>query len=147
MTISPADRLRQELGESIPSGGSADETLFSDPEITQFLADFPLFESSVRKGWDIKRKRLSDMVDMAEGGSRRQLSQLWDRAQREFELAQIQETKALAEQGVVAEGTTINKIVRPRRAADLPKSTEFGGHPGSPARYWHFPYPYRRPQR
>jgi len=138
MPSSQADKLRRKIGEDVPSGGTADDTLFSDEEIQEILDENPIWESAVRVAWETKATRLSNLTDVNEGGSRRPLSQLHDKALKQLELALIQERRALGEVGVV---TKVHTIARRRRAADAPKATEYGGAPGSPP--WHRPYPFR----
>jgi hypothetical protein len=75
-----AAELRQLLGESIPVGSSAAETLFTDDEIDGFLNKNPDVERAAYAGWRVKAAKLSSLVDTTEGNSQKKFSQLLDNA-------------------------------------------------------------------
>ena len=74
--LDPDERLRQQLGEMIPGGGSDADTLFSDDEIDDLLEQYPDMDLAVYEGWKIKAAKLSNLVDTTEGNSQRKFSQL-----------------------------------------------------------------------
>lgn len=77
------DKLRLYLGEVIPESGSDADTLFSDEDITSFLTEANNdVNVAATIGWNVKAANLAHLVDMAEGSSRRQLSQRWEQAQK-----------------------------------------------------------------
>lgn len=76
MAIDEATRLRDRLGEPIPSDGSAADTLFSDEAIEDLLTRHGSVDAAVGEGWEIKAAKLAGMVDVTEGDSRRNLSAL-----------------------------------------------------------------------
>lgn len=85
--MTTAEKLRSLLGETIPDGGSDADTLFTDAEIDQFLADAPVtpegdvnVERAAYEGWRVKAARLSSLVDTTEGNAQRKFSQLLDNA-------------------------------------------------------------------
>lgn len=78
--ITDSQRLRKLLGESIPDGGSADDTLFSDDEITDLLVRHTTVEACLSEGWEMKAAALADLVTTVEGSSQRKLSDLHDHA-------------------------------------------------------------------
>ncbi len=80
MPMSDADRLRGLLGEDIPDGGSASDTLFRDEEIQRFLDDNPDIDRAAYEGWKVKAARLSNLVDTVDGNIARKFSQLLDNA-------------------------------------------------------------------
>lgn len=80
-TEEQVNQIRRLLGERIPSGGTADDTLFSEDEIKEF---FVLGEENVNKsvyqGWLAKAAELSNLVDTAEGNYSRKFGQLLEHA-------------------------------------------------------------------
>ena len=76
-----AERVRSRLGERIPEGGSEADTLFTNQEI-QDLLDGRSIEEAVLEGWKTKAGLLSDLVDTAEGTSKRAMSDLHANALR-----------------------------------------------------------------
>ena len=77
---SDAELLRMYLGEVIPNGGSDEDTMFNDSEISTFLESSGSLNEAAALGWKIKAANLSTLVDMAEGSSRRSLRQRWENA-------------------------------------------------------------------
>lgn len=69
-------QLRQLLGESIPPGGAESDTLFTDEEITNMLANSPNLERAAYEGWRAKAASLSSLVDTTEGNAQRKFGQL-----------------------------------------------------------------------
>jgi hypothetical protein len=78
--MSDASRLRALLGEDIPDGGTAADTLFKDEEIQRFLDDTGSIERGAYEGWRVKAARLSNLVDTTDGNIQRKFSQLLDHA-------------------------------------------------------------------
>jgi hypothetical protein len=78
--ITDEERLRKLLGESIPDGGAASDTLFSDDEITDLLGRHSTVEASLGEAWEMKAAALADLVTTVEGSSQRKLSDLHDHA-------------------------------------------------------------------
>lgn len=76
----PNELLRIYLGEVVPEGGSDEDTMFKDSEITAFLDDTESIIAAAVLGWNAKAANLSSLVDMAEGSSRRSLRQRWENA-------------------------------------------------------------------
>lgn len=86
--MADTDLLRSLLGERIPEGGSASDTMFTDLEIQEFLDRSTAAEGDINLaayyGWVSKAAELANLVDTAEGSSKREMGQLHDNA-----LAQI----------------------------------------------------------
>lgn len=76
MAMTSAERLRALLGESIPAGKTASDTLLSDDVIDDLLQRYEDNPLAARgEGWELKAALLSTLVDTTEGGSSRRLSQ------------------------------------------------------------------------
>lgn len=83
MNRTDAEQVRAKLGESIPSGGSASDTMFTDAEIEDFLE---LGNSSVNAaayyGWIEKAANYANLVNVNEGNAARELGELHRQALR-----------------------------------------------------------------
>ncbi len=77
MAFGDKDRLRQILGEAIPADGSEGDTMFTDAQIDDFLAQSgnDLTKAAVL-GWQVKAAEYANLVDVAEGNSSRAMSDL-----------------------------------------------------------------------
>lgn len=81
MAVTEAERLRQRLGETVPPGGTADDTLFTDEAIDDLLTRHDGdFIAAVREGWGIKAAELANLVNTNESGTSRSMSQLYKNA-------------------------------------------------------------------
>lgn len=74
MAVTDAERLRSLLGEAIPAGGTADDTLFTDEQVDDLLSRHGGVEDSLGEGWAIKAATLATLVTTTEGSSTRRLS-------------------------------------------------------------------------
>jgi hypothetical protein len=74
MAMTEEERLRAFLGESIPSGGSASDTLFTSDQIEDLLTRYGSPEVARREGWELKAAALATLVTTVEGSSQRKLS-------------------------------------------------------------------------
>lgn len=108
MALTDDERLRQLLGEQVPEGGHARDTLFSDLEIEDLLE---LTDSDVERaayeGWRVKAAKLSSLVDNTEGNIQRKFSQLLDNAETMLKVYQRSSS------GPTEGRTRIGRIVRP----------------------------------
>lgn len=85
-SVTPADRLRTRVGEPIPLGGTAADTLFSDLEIRDLLfRNGDDVDDCMVEAWEIKAAKLSTLVDISEGDQRRSLSQAYTAALKQAE--------------------------------------------------------------
>ena len=76
--------LRMYLGERIPSNGSASDTLFTDEELGLILdRGAGRFYLTMGHAWNAKAGILSELIDIAEDGSTRNLSKRFDQANRQ----------------------------------------------------------------
>lgn len=83
MNQSTAQRLRLLLGESIPTGGSDADTMFSDNEIDDFLElGFDVPEAGAYYGWQAKMANYANLVTVNEGNAARELTELHRNAKR-----------------------------------------------------------------
>lgn len=103
MTLSAADTVRMNVGESIPVGGTAADTLFTDDQIQAFLTqNNQLINRSTAMAWRAKAASLAGLVDVQEGNSSRKMSQAYDQA-----LAQAKYWASLPENPLVVGQTRI----------------------------------------
>lgn len=85
MPLTNAEKVRQLLGEQIPTSGTEADTLFTEEEINDLLhgvaeGDRNGVERAVYEGWRAKAAKLSNLVDTTEGNVQRKFSQLLDNA-------------------------------------------------------------------
>lgn len=80
MALDDASLLRLYLGESIPSGGTDADTLFSNEDINELLEQTDSVEQAAALGWRAKAAELSRLVDVSEGPSKRYLQQRFENA-------------------------------------------------------------------
>lgn len=77
MALTQGERLRQLLGEVVNAGEAAEDTLFTNEEISDLLdqSDNDL-ERAAYEGWRAKAAKLANLVDTTEGNSSKKFSQL-----------------------------------------------------------------------
>jgi len=81
MTMSLVDQVRLNAGESIPDGGSASDTNFSDEQIQAFLdGNAQSANRATAACWRAKAAIFASFVDVQEGNSSRKMSQAADKA-------------------------------------------------------------------
>lgn len=112
MPLAPDQKLRQLLGEQVPDGGTASDTLFTDEEIIDLIenlqpGDADGMERAAFEGWRIKAAKLSNLVDTTEGNIQRKFSQLLDNANDMVKLY------SRAAGGATEGRTRIGRAVRP----------------------------------
>lgn len=87
MNRTAQQRLRGKLGEAIPSGGSASETMFSDEEIEDFLEEGGgEVEAASYYGWVEKAGNYAALVSVNEGNASREMTELHRHAMRMVDL-------------------------------------------------------------
>jgi hypothetical protein len=80
-TREAGDRLRGLLGERKPPGGSDTETLFTDTQIDDLIEEAGGdLEKAAFAGWRYKQAEFANLVNVTEGNSRRDMSDLLDNA-------------------------------------------------------------------
>jgi hypothetical protein len=67
--------LRSILDESIPTGGTEVDTLFTNAQLDDILSRWPSINYAAAVGWAIKAGKVADLIDIDESGSKRRLSQ------------------------------------------------------------------------
>lgn len=88
--------LRQRLGESYPEDGGEEDTFFLDVEITGLLArNNGGISAAAAEGWRIKAADFAGLMDVADGGSSRKLSQLFRHARQ---MSEYYESVVIAEE-------------------------------------------------
>lgn len=101
-----AERLRRRLGEKIPSGGTDEDTNFTDDDIDALIEEAAGdLDKAAHAGWLEKAGMFSALVDTAEGTSKRNFSQMRDAA------LSMAESWAPGAEGGAAQ-TVIHDIVR-----------------------------------
>lgn len=83
MIRSSEEQLRALLGESIPAGGTAADTMFTDDDIADFLehGNSDVMQAAYW-GWTEKAANYARMVNVNEGNAARELSDLFRQAMR-----------------------------------------------------------------
>lgn len=81
MALEDDERLRDLLGEPIPAGGTASDTLFSEEQIDDLLerANGDL-DRATFEGWRVKAAYFANLVDVTDGNASRSMSDLLDHA-------------------------------------------------------------------
>ena len=83
MNRTTAERVRSLIGESIPTGGSASDTMFSDAEIEDLLEEgFADVNAAAYYGWREKAANYANLVNVNEGNAAREMSDLHRQALR-----------------------------------------------------------------
>lgn len=72
--------VRALLNESIPSGGTEADTLFTDAQVQGWIDATSDTDAAVAVGWATKAGMYADLVDTQEGTSKRAMSDLSDHA-------------------------------------------------------------------
>lgn len=88
MAVTDTSRLRRLLGETIPEGGDASNTMFSDEEVADFLdkgtrtnKDYSV-EAAAYWGWQAKMAEFANLVNVNEGNAAREMGELHKAAKR-----------------------------------------------------------------
>lgn len=104
-------QVRQKIGETIPSGGAASDTMFTDNEIMVWILAAPTLNHAVVEGWEAKLAHFANLVDVTDGASSRKLGEL--RLAAEEALKYYRGRIALGPtDGLARTRTRIGKIVR-----------------------------------
>lgn len=113
MAYTDVERLRTLLGESIPTGGSAEDTNFTAEELDNLLTEHGgVPEDCLVEGWQIKAGKYAALVDVTEGESSRKMSALHQAAIR---MARMYQDQGVGVVDPVPNKTTtrIHRIQRP----------------------------------
>lgn len=83
MNRTTAQQVRALIGESIPSSGTAADTMFTDNEIDDFLElGFNDVRAAAHYGWLEKAANYANLVNVNEGNAARELGELHRQALR-----------------------------------------------------------------
>jgi len=104
MAVTDSERLRALVGESIPTGGSATDTLLTEDQVNDLLTRYGTPEAAMQEAWLIKSAQLATLVDTVEGSSIRKHSAVHKAA-----LSQLRVVNTTAGGRV----TRVHQIVRP----------------------------------
>src|SRR5690349_10376260 len=72
--------LRMTIGERIPAGGTADDTLFSEEELLAIINNTSTPDGAALMAWEAKRAELSNLVNVTDGAASRALSDAFEHA-------------------------------------------------------------------
>lgn len=82
MTMSLVDQVRMNAGETIPEGGSASDTNFTDEQINDLLLlNNNLVNKTTAAVWRAKAALYAGLVDVQEGNSSRKMGSMVTAAQ------------------------------------------------------------------
>lgn len=70
------EQVRELVGEVIPAGGTEADTLFTNVRLAELIAEMGTVTDAAGRAWQIKAAALADLVDTAEGTSKRAMSDL-----------------------------------------------------------------------
>lgn len=113
MDYSPAlaTTLRQKIGETIPPGGSAADTMFTDAEIQAWIETSATINHAAVEGWEAKLAHFSNLVDVTDGAASRKLGDLAEQAEARLKYYRGR-IAAGPEEGLNRSRTRIGRIVR-----------------------------------
>src|ERR1044071_4639966 len=74
--------LRLLLGETVPEGGTADDTLFTDDQIGSWIDTNPSVERAAYDGWRAKAAQFANLVNVVDGAASREFSDLLENARQ-----------------------------------------------------------------
>lgn len=122
------DRLRLLLGESIPEGGTEQDTFFTDAQVQALLTDNgDDMNSAAAEGWTMKMARYARLIDMDEAGAARKLSQKYRQAREmtNFFIKGINDAQAVSALTYRAKAKVVNLDESCSAAVD---GTPFSGY-------------------
>lgn len=77
MAWDPVEKLRSLLGDTIPTGGSADDQFFSDTDLSNLLLDAGQnMNRAAYEGWRMKAANYAELINVTEGNAMRNMSDL-----------------------------------------------------------------------
>lgn len=101
-----ATTLRGMIGETIPSGGTADDTLVSESQLEAWIAGSTSLDRAAISGWEFKLAEWVGLVNVSDGAASRSFSDLMDHAKY---MISYYTSKA---EGPTAGRSRVGKIVR-----------------------------------
>jgi hypothetical protein len=111
MQPSPALRtkLRRKTGESIPEGGSAADTMFSDAALDEVLIEASDLNYAIVEVWEAKLAEWAGLVDVTDGAASRRLGSLMENGE-----ARLKYYRGLIASGPAPRSnrTRVGKIIR-----------------------------------
>lgn len=81
-TTALRDQLRRKIGEPVPEGGTAADTMFSDEDIDRLLEAASTIDEATIEGWEEKLAQWAGLVDVTDGAASRKLGALMENARK-----------------------------------------------------------------
>jgi hypothetical protein len=110
-TAALATTLRQKIGETIPQGGSATDTMFTDAEIQAWIEISATMDHAAVEGWEAKLAHFSNLVDVTDGAASRKLGDLAEQAEARLKYYRGR-IAAGPDGGLARSRTRVGRIVR-----------------------------------
>ncbi len=98
--------LRLYLGEPIPEGGTAADTMFTDSQVGKWFDEAPNMDAAAYRGWKAKKAHFANLVNVTDGAASREMSDLLKNADNM--IVMYRRTSV----GVTAGRSRVGKIVR-----------------------------------
>lgn len=73
--------LRMKIGERIPVGGTADDTMFSEAELQAIIDNNSTPDGAALEAWEAKRAELANLVNVTDGAASRAMSDAFAHAE------------------------------------------------------------------
>jgi hypothetical protein len=80
-TTAERSTLRGKIGETIPPGGTAADTLVTDMQLDAWIDGSASMNAAALEGWEFKLAHWAGLVNVSDGASARALSDLMENAQ------------------------------------------------------------------
>ena len=75
-------KLRDKLGEMVPSGGDTSDSFFSDDQIAAMLTSAATINHAILDGWETKVAHWANLVTVVDGASSRELTKLMEHGEK-----------------------------------------------------------------
>lgn len=98
--------LRENTGETIPEGGTAADTLFTEEQVERWITTTSSIEGAILKAWLVKQAYYSNLANVTDGAASRTFTDLFNHATQ-----MVKQYTELAI-GPTAGRTRVGKIVR-----------------------------------
>ena len=103
--------LRMYLGETVPDGGSEDDSMFSTVQLEVMLQSARTINHAIIAGWEIKLAHWSNLVDVTDGAASRKLGDLMAHAENMIDYYR-KKTGAGPDDSLARSRTRVGKIIR-----------------------------------
>lgn len=72
--------VREKIGEMVPEGGTEVDTLFTDAQISVWIAASSSVSGAIASGWESKMAHWAGLVNVTDGAAARAFSDLFEHA-------------------------------------------------------------------